>query len=39
MKTDPAVSKFTNFVKLLSYPLVVLMFVRVILSRYLAYTG
>jgi len=36
MKSDPAVSKFTNAVKLVTYPLVVLIFIGAILYRYLA---
>jgi hypothetical protein len=39
MKADPAVSKFTNLVKLLSYPFVVLVFIAAILFRYFLSTG
>jgi hypothetical protein len=39
MKVDPAVSRFTNLVKLLSYPLVVLIFIAAILFRYFLYAG
>lgn len=37
MKADPAVSRFTNVVKLLSYPIVVLVFVAAIVLRYALY--
>ena len=39
MKADPAVSRFTNVVKLLSYPFVVLVFVAAIAIRYVLYAG
>ena len=39
MKADPAVSKFTNVVKLLSYPIVVLIFIAAIVFRYVLHKG
>jgi hypothetical protein len=39
MKADPAVSEFTNIVKLLTYPIVVLIFIAAIVFRYVLHPG